>query len=235
MAEKIQHTAVTVPNVLTFGECPSIRHDKGKLHLIIAQKCVIFRIVGVIPFLPRPVFRHSSRFLGNIFIICLLHQPVKFGEGVGCLVLKDNAFAPFAENIGKLTGRIGRLTGLSRSHGRLPHQRRGGEHGGVLGGGNGHGGGGGKFFDLRPHILRQTVLIEFNSSVGSDMGDSLVIAVSQFQPVPHRHAVAQVPKAQVITGGVRLYGFDGGNPLRKGLFRTFPDIIVDTQRINGIS
>ena len=120
-------------------------------------------------------------------------------------------------------------------HGRLPHQRRGGEHGGVLGGGNGHGGGGGKFFDPCPHILRQTVLIVGHGSIGGDMGDSLVIAVSQFQPVPHRHAVAQVPKAQVITGGVRLYGFDGGNPLRKGLFRTFPDIIVDTQRINGIS
>ena len=42
------------------------------------------------------------------------------------------------------------------------------------------------------------------------MGNSLVIAVSQFQPVPHRHAVAQVPKAQVITGGVRLRGFGGG-------------------------
>ena len=33
------------------------------------------------------------------------------------------------------------------------------------------------------------------------MGNSLVIAVSQFQPVPHRHAVAQVSKTQIITGG----------------------------------
>ena len=36
LIEKIQHTAVTVPNVLTLGECPPIGHNKGKFHLVIA-------------------------------------------------------------------------------------------------------------------------------------------------------------------------------------------------------
>ena len=39
------------------------------------------------------------------------------------------------------------------------------------------------------------------------MGDDLIVTVLQFQTVPHRHAVAQVPKAQVIAGGVRLRRF----------------------------
>ena len=43
------------------------------------------------------------------------------------------------------------------------------------------------------------------------MGDGLIVAVLQFQPVPHRHAVTQVPKAQVITGGVRPRRFGGGH------------------------
>ena len=84
--------------------------------------------------------------------------------------------------------------------GRLPHQRRGREHGGVLGGGDSHGGGGGKFLDLCPHVLRQTILIIGHSPVGCDMGHGLIVAIPQFQPVPYCYAVAQVPKPQIIAG-----------------------------------
>ena len=36
LREEVQHTAVTVPNILTLGEYPAIRHDNGELDFIIA-------------------------------------------------------------------------------------------------------------------------------------------------------------------------------------------------------
>ena len=36
------------------------------------------------------------------------------------------------------------------------------------------------------------------------MGDGLIVTTFLFQPVPNRHTVAQVPKAQLIAGRVLL-------------------------------
>ena len=91
-------------------------------------------------------------------------------------------------------GRVSRLAGFGGGHGRFPHQRRGREHGGVLGGGDGHGGSSGKLFNPCPHIPRQIVHIEFNGSVRGDMGDDFIVAVLQLQTIPDRDAVAMCPK-----------------------------------------
>ena len=78
--------------------------------------------------------------------------------------------------------------------------RRRREHRSVLRSGDSHVRGDGKFFDPRPNFLWQTVLIKGHGSVSGDMSDGFVIPVLQFQTVPHRHAIPQVPKAQIIAG-----------------------------------
>ena len=104
-AQEIQHTAITIANILALCIGLTVRHNDSKFGFSIPQKPRVFRIVRLVPVLPCAVFFQSSVFPCNLFVICLLHQVVKLIDGIPFPIFKHGAFTPVADHIRRFGSR----------------------------------------------------------------------------------------------------------------------------------
>ena len=90
LTEVVQQSAIPIAHILPLPNSHAVRQYNAERNLVITDKAAKFRVIGGIPFLPCPVFLDCHSFALGVFIVRLLHQPVKFCDRIDFVLLKES-------------------------------------------------------------------------------------------------------------------------------------------------